>query len=124
MLPTSTLADAVLPIAGIFGNGNGCHFFMTGDVLGDDLLVLTPDTFSSFATACYFEALIADHGNAYEIAASCSNEGEEGSSKSSIVVSDRGARGMFVAFEGLEEFGPMLPCPGTESLFPERGTLI
>lgn len=95
---------------------------MSGAIISDDLLLLTPDTFSSYATACYFEGLAADHGDgSYDITASCSHEGEEGSTKDRIHVVDRGAAGLFIRFEGLEDWGPMQPCPGTETLFPGKG---
>ena len=44
---TPALADAVLPIGGVFGNASGCTFFMTGRGAGDDLMLLTPDTFTA-----------------------------------------------------------------------------
>ena len=78
-LATPVLANAVLPLEGIFGNASGCDYFMTGELGSDDLLLLTPDTFTTYGTGCYFESLTASTDYSYTISALCTAEGEEGS---------------------------------------------
>ncbi len=116
------LAGAVLPIGGIFGNEAGCHFFMSGDVLNEDFLVLTPDTVTSRATACYFVELIPHRADVHALSASCS--GGIGGGGDEVLVSDHGERGIFVTLPGRAEQGPLFPCPGTEGLFRTPGVQV
>jgi hypothetical protein len=123
-LSSPVLADAVLPIGGAFGNEIGCNFFMTGQIENDEVLLVTPDTFTTYASGCYFESLRSKEDRVYELDASCTSEGEEGSTDETIVVTDRGPNGVFVELEGVAEWGPLFMCPGTEELFKGPGTQI
>jgi hypothetical protein len=123
-LSSPALADAVLPIGGAFGNEVGCNFFMSGQIENDEVVLVTPDTFTTYASGCYFEALRSELDHVYKLAASCTSEGEEGSTDETIVVTDRGPDGVFVELEGVAEWGPLFTCPGTEELFTGPGTQI
>src|SRR5688572_29691877 len=116
-------ANAVLPLQGIFGNPSGCAFFLTGERSSDDVVVLTPDTFTTFGSGCYFEQLIEGGENGFTIAASCTAEGEERSTDETVVVIDQGEAGVLVELVGLDLFGPLYPCPGTADLF-RRGVQV
>lgn len=108
---------AVLPFDGAFGNAAGCHLFLTGEVTGDDLLVLTGDTVSSFAAGCDFLSLVASEGEVFTVEAVCSGEGQDHPGLDRVVVTNRGDAGLFVKLDGLGEWGPLLPCPGLGELF-------
>jgi hypothetical protein len=110
----------VLPLEGIFGNASGCDYFMTGELNSDDLLLLTPDTLTTYGTGCYFESLTASTHYSYTINALCTAEGEEGSSRETVTVFDRAEDGLMVDLVDVGLFGPIFPCPGTETLF-QRG---
>ena len=120
VLATPALANAVLPLEGIFGNASGCDYFMTGERQSDDLLVLTPDTLTTYGTGCYFESLTARTDYSYTISALCTAEGEEGSSHETVKVFDMAENGLMVELVGVGMFGPIFPCPGTATLF-QRG---
>jgi hypothetical protein len=122
-LTTPTLANAVLPIDGIFGNPSGCAYFMTGNLEGDEAVVLTPDTFTTYASGCYFIELLDGLGDVFTIAATCTAEGETSSSHETVRIFDNGPEGIVVELIGVGEFGPIFPCPGTDVLF-ERGVQI
>jgi hypothetical protein len=113
------MADGVLPIAGAFGNASGCAFFMTGQVLGEDLLLLTPDNFSAATTTCHFESLMAEVSDYYVVAATCN-----GARASQVTVHGEAA-GYFVALgETLAEWGPLIACPGAEEVFKPLGVPV
>jgi hypothetical protein len=123
-LATPVLADAVLPIGGAFGNEAGCALFETGDAIDDTVVVLTPDTFQTHAMGCSFETLVSGKPGDYEIAATCANEGEDGSTKHKVAVRGSMSAGYTVVIEGGPEWGPLFTCPGTESLFEPLGLPI
>jgi hypothetical protein len=118
------LADAVLPIGGAFGNEAGCAFYATGNFGDDEMIVVTPYTLTSYATACYFESLVARRVDGrFEIAASCSAEGED-ESFDGLVTVQRRPEGVFAAIANVGEWGPLFLCPGTEALFKPLGTPV
>lgn len=121
-LASPVLADAVLPIGGAFGNEAGCAFFMTGAAVGNDPVVITPDTLTMGTSSCYFEALVSRDGPSYVVEASCRHDGAE-SRKERVVVTDR-RDAVFVRLESIGEFGPFYTCPGTEDLFAPPGTQV
>jgi hypothetical protein len=122
LLTTPALA-AVLPIDGIFGTEDGCAFFMSGKREGDDIVVLTPDTFTARGRGCYFEELLDGIGDVVSIAATCHADLEEGSTTEIVRVFDDSPNGFTVELVGLGEYGPLFPCPGADILF-ERGVRI
>ena len=124
MLAGPALAEAVLPIGGAFGNEAGCGFFMTGEMDDDGLAVITPDTFTSFATGCVFETIVSNSKGAFELDAACQSEGEQDGFTDRLSVVDRGRDGVFVALETVGDWGPLFRCPGTEGLFEAPGVAV
>jgi hypothetical protein len=126
LIASPVLADVVLPIGGAFGNEAGCAFFMTGAYgTDDDMIVVTPDTLTSYLTGCYFESMIGlREDGAYDVAAACHAEGEDGTFDDVVTVTNRGGDGLFVALQSGAEWGPLFKCEGTESLFKPPGTRV
>lgn len=124
MLAGPALAEAVLPIGGAFGNAAGCDFFMTGEMEDDGLAVITPDTFTTFASGCVFEMLVSSNNNAFKLDAACHSGGEQQGVTDRLSVVDRGRDGVFVALETVGDWGPLFRCPGTENLFDAPGTQV
>ena len=123
LIGTPALANAVLPLEGIFGNESGCDYFMTGEPGSGDLLLLTPDTLTIHKTGCYFETLIGQSDYSYAIRALCRAEDEEAGTRITVGVFDLAEDGVIVSLVGLRVFGPILPCPGTDGLL-RRGVQI
>lgn len=123
LLASPALGDAVLPIGGAFGNEAGCDYFMTGARAGDNLVILTPDTFTTAAAGCYFETLVSPVPGAYEVSASCHEEGESETVKSQLKVRGTASEGFTVALAD-SEWGPLQRCPGTEDLFAPLGIAV
>jgi hypothetical protein len=116
-LITAPTFAAVLPIDGIFGTEEGCAFFMSGDRRAENIVVLTPDTFTARGRGCYFEELIDSIGDDIAIEATCHADMELGSTTEIVRVIDNAPYGIIVELIGLGEYGPLFPCPGTEGLF-------
>jgi hypothetical protein len=114
---------AVLPIEGIYGTPDGCEFFMSGDLDLDDIVVLTPDTFTARGRGCFFEELLESIGDDIAISATCHADMEYGSTTEIVRVIDNAPNGITVELIGLGEYGPLFPCPGTEGLL-RRGVQI
>ena len=123
VVASPALANAVLPIEGIFGTEDGCAFFMTGDPDLADIIVLTPDTFTARGRGCYFVEMIDRIGDDIAISAICHADMEMGSTSEVVRVIDNAPNGITVELIGLGEYGPLFPCPGTEGLF-RRGVQI
>jgi hypothetical protein len=70
-------ADAAeLDIAGNYGNEAGCRFAATKDMSSEDLLLLTPETVSTYATLCEFVQAVPARSGALIVTALCGHEGE------------------------------------------------
>ena len=123
MFAAPAVASAVLPIDGIYGTEDGCAFFMSGNGDGDNIVVLTPDTFTARGRGCYFEKLIDSIGDDIAISATCHADMELGSTTEIVRVIDNAPNGLTVELIGLGEYGPLFPCPGTEGLL-RRGVQI
>lgn len=121
VLATPALADAILPIGGAFGNEAGCDYFMTGSVVGAPL-ILTPDTFTTAAGGCHFEALTARSAGGFELAASCQTRGSPAARRTVAVSGDR-TRGYIVALDGAA-YGPLSRCPDADGAFRPLGTQV
>ena len=105
-LATPALADGVLPFDGVFGNPNGCHLFATGEMLSDDYLLLTPDTFGSKRIGCDFVTLVSSDRVASTVDAVCSPGGRR-----QVTVSDIGQNGKSIRLDDTTFIGPLAPCP-------------
>ena len=105
-LATPALAVGVLPFDGVFGNPNGCHLFATGEMLADDYLILTPDTFGSKRVGCDFVSVISTDRVASIVDAVCSPGGRR-----EVTVSDIGQNGKSIRLDDTTFIGPLAPCP-------------
>jgi hypothetical protein len=105
-LATPALADGVLPFDGVYGNPHGCHLFATGEMLSDDYLVLTPDTFGSKGIGCDFVALVSSDRVASIVDAVCSPGGRR-----QVTVSDIGQSSKSIRLDDMTFVGPLPPCP-------------
>ena len=106
LVSTPALADGVLPFDGVFGNPDGCHLFATGEMLSDDYLILTPDTFGSKRIGCDFVALVSSDRVASTVGAVCSPGGRR-----QVTVSDIGQNGKSIRLDDTTFIGPLAPCP-------------
>ena len=110
-LSTPALADGVLPLARAFGNAAGCAFYNTGaPPVGDDYLLLTPDSFASHDIACDFAALASSGGGAFTIKALCQAAGQGTTAPDHLQVVDHAADGYGIKFDGIDEIGPLKAC--------------
>ena len=102
---------AVLPIIGAYGNAAGCQAYYTGTIEGDDYLLLTADTFSSYGSGCDFAELMSSAEETLVVSGICFDEGEEGSRIDSVIITGTADGGIYVELEGLEPLGPIHLCP-------------
>lgn len=100
---------AVLPLQGAFGNAAGCAFFMSG-VAGEDMLLLTPDSFASAGVTCDFEWLLSSNDVVFTIGGVCTG----GIDQLSVVPQADGAYAVTVG--DLPPLGPLAPCPGSSEI--------
>ena len=125
VLATPAIAQAVLPIDGIFGNAAGCRSFMVGQVVGEDVLLLTPDTVNAYTAGCDFVSMTEHTRTRYAVSAVCSSDASDGPQGAwSLEIFDRGHDGMFVRLKGFPEWGPMFLCPDTEEALAPNGVQI
>jgi len=116
------LADGLLPIGGAFGNAIGCAFFMSGEIIGEDLVVLTPDNFTAQTATCHFEALTASDEAQFTLAASCREMGSVGPQQ---LVVHEAADGYTVTITGEDmQWGPLIACPGSDEVFQPFGRQV
>jgi len=108
---TPALADGVLPYDGIYGNPTGCHLYATGEKLGDNYQLLTPDTFSSKAVGCDFDALVSSNTVIFTVEAICSPGGRR-----QVTISQTGQDGYTIRLDQTTFVGPLPPCPEAELL--------
>ena len=104
-LATPALADGVLPVDGVFGNPAGCHLYATGEMLGEDWMVLTADTFSSKKIGCDFNTLAASNAVLFTVDAVCSPGG-----KRQVTIGVSGQDGLTVRLDDQTFVGPLPPC--------------
>lgn len=115
------LASAALPIDGIFGTGEGCALFMTGEKQAGTVL-LTPDTFTVDIGACYFEELLEDDGTEFLVKVSCAwTDGRSNENELTVI---RQGDNLVAGFRRGDVFWePLSRCPGTEGLL-RRGVQV
>src|SRR5690606_24770848 len=68
---------AELDIPGDYGNAGGCHHAKTGDIDGDDLLLLTRREVSTDATLCSFVQVFPAKADSHVIIVTCGHAGED-----------------------------------------------
>ena len=91
---------------GIYGNPTGCHLYETGERIGDNYQLLTPDTFSSKAVGCDFEALASANTVLFTVDAICSPGGRR-----QVTISQTDQDGYTIRLDQTTFVGPLPPCP-------------
>ena len=104
---TSAASAGVLPLDGAYGNETGCAFFATGEA-GDDMILLTPDTYLDGQTGCDFDSMVEDDG-VFGVRGVCATPGEA-SIQGDILKVRWEAGANAIVYDGLESIGPLLPC--------------
>ena len=78
LMPFASQAFAAeLDITGDYGNAGGCHHARTGDIEGDDLLLLTRREVSTYATLCSFVQVFPAEAESHVMIVTCGHEGED-----------------------------------------------
>jgi len=103
-------ANAAERLVGSWGNDSGCVFAKAGFQGRDDYIVLTAEGIETYGSGCRFAQQLTWVPGTQSLDATCSAEGEAGTTAETIVVNNKGEGGFFVTIPGLEEMGPLLPC--------------
>ena len=97
-------------LAGSWGNDIGCAGVKTGYQDSDAYIVLTAEGIETYGSGCRFAQQLTGAPGTQSLDATCSAEGEAGTTAETIVVNNKGEGGFLVTIPGLEEMGPLLPC--------------
>ena len=98
----------VLPLDGAYGNETGCAFFAVGEP-GEDMILLTPDTYLDGKTGCDFDTATTEDDGVFAVRGVCATPGET-SVKGDILKVRWAPGGLATVYDGLESIGPLLPC--------------
>ncbi|MER8982491.1 hypothetical protein [Mesorhizobium sp. M0870] len=101
-------ADGLL--AGSWGNDVGCAGVKAGYQESDAYIVLTAEGVETYGSGCRFTQQLTSVLGAQSLGATCSAEGEAGTTIETVVVTNKGEDGFFVTIPGLEEMGPLQLC--------------
>ena len=72
--------------------------------------MLTADGFETYGSGCQFVQQLTTAPGTQSLGATCSAEGEAGTTIETVVVTNKGEDGFFVTIPGLEEMGPLQSC--------------
>ncbi|ESW68915.1 hypothetical protein X771_07470 [Mesorhizobium sp. LSJC277A00] len=97
-------------LVGFWGNDAGCVFAKAGFQGRDDYIVLTAEGIETYGSGCRFAQQLTWAPGTQSLDATCSAEGEAGTTAETVVVTNKGEGGFFVTIPGLEEMGPLQPC--------------
>ncbi|QPC95190.1 hypothetical protein GA829_17275 [Mesorhizobium sp. INR15] len=103
-------ASAASVLAGAWGNEAGCAGIKAGSQDSDAYILLTAEGIETYGSGCRFAQRLTSVPGAQSLDATCSAEGEAGTTAETVVVTNRGADGFFVTIPGLEEMGPLQSC--------------
>jgi hypothetical protein len=103
-------AHAASVLVGSWGNDAGCVVAKAGYQDGDDYIVLTAEGIETYGSGCRFAQQLTSAPGTQSLDATCSAEGEAGTTAETVVVTNKGEGGFFVTIPGLEEMGPLQPC--------------
>ena len=103
-------ATAAGVLAGSWGNDVGCAGVKAGYQDSDAYILLTAEGIETYGSGCRFEQQLTSVPGAQSLDATCSAEGEAGTTIETVVVTNRGEDGFFVTIPGLEEMGPLQSC--------------
>lgn len=109
----SGVAAQTLAIDGDWGNEAGCRYIKTGDVDGDDHLVLTADRVESYGTGCTWVEVLTAKGGEQVGTGLCGYEGESSLGvKRFIVLRDGADAGLVrILSKNGEPWGEVRKCP-------------
>ena len=97
-------------LAGSWGNDVGCAGVKAGYQDSDAYIVLTAEGIETYGSGCRFAQQLTSAPGTQSLDATCSAEGEAGTTTEAVVVTNKGEGGFFVTIPGLEEMGPLQPC--------------
>ncbi|MEO5755912.1 MAG: hypothetical protein ABIQ51_03545 [Mesorhizobium sp.] len=103
-------ASAAGVLAGTWGNDIGCAGIKAGSQDSDAYILLTAEGVETYGSGCRFAQRLTSVPGAQSLDATCSAEGEAGTTAETVVVTNKGADGFFVTIPGLEEMGPLQSC--------------
>jgi len=103
-------ASAAGVLAGSWGNDVGCAGVKAGYQDSDAYIVLTAEGIETYGSGCRFEQQLTSVPGAQSLDATCSAEGEAGTTIETVVGTNRGEGGFVVTIPGLEEIGPLQSC--------------
>lgn len=103
-------ASAAGVLAGSWGNDVGCAGVKAGYQDSDAYILLTAEGIETYGSGCRFEQQLTTALGTQSLDATCSAEGEAGTTSETIVVTNKGEDGFFVTIPGLEEMGPLQSC--------------
>jgi hypothetical protein len=103
-------ATAAGVLAGSWGNDVGCAGVKAGYQDSDAYILLTAEGIETYGSGCRFDQQLTSALGTQSLDATCSAEGEAGTTIETILVTNKGADGFFVTIPGLEELGPLQSC--------------
>jgi hypothetical protein len=103
-------ANAAIVLVGSWGNDAGCVFAKAGYQDRDDYILLTAEGIETYGSGCRFAQQLTSAPGTQSLSATCSAEGEAGTTTETVVVTNKGEGGFFATISGLEEMGPLQPC--------------
>ena len=78
LLPSVGAAAAEsLPIAGAWGNADGCRYHRDGSIDGDGLKLVTPKEITAYGGGCEIVQVLTASDGTHVVTGSCSYEGED-----------------------------------------------
>ncbi|MDQ6433405.1 hypothetical protein RB623_04995 [Mesorhizobium sp. LHD-90] len=106
-------AAETLPIAGAYGNADGCKFHKDGTIDGDELLLLTADSVQSYGTGCDILQALPGKDGAFLISGICGFEGEETIAPRMMVITRvaEDSAALVIHDEDGTVWGDVEPCP-------------
>jgi hypothetical protein len=107
------VAADTLPIAGAYGNAEGCKFHKDGTLDNDTLLLLTPDWVQSYGTGCDILQALPGKDGAFLISGICGFEGEETLAARMMVITrvPEDPAALRIRDENGTVWGEVKPCP-------------
>jgi len=105
-------AEALAGLAGTYGNASGCRYAASGNVIEDDMVILKPDEYQTYATLCEFLDVRAARDGSQVVTALCGHEGDEAQTIELMrFARDPSGRDAFAIFgQAGDHYGEVEPC--------------